>query len=88
MHMTLELINGTFTSKEISDLLSEMIAVKIKFHERKIDQSDHSEDIKFREEKIKSLQNMREKLRADLSSNQHVNVESILKIDVINKVST
>lgn len=54
--MNLELINGQFSKNEVVDILNEMIKIKINFHEQKINESDSEEDIKLRENKIKSLQ--------------------------------
>ena len=54
--MILSLIKGNFTSKEAIELITELIHVKIKFHENKIKLADHEEDIKMREKRIKQLQ--------------------------------
>ena len=55
--MNLQLINGKFSKNEVTELIHKMIQVKIDYHEQKIKHSDSEEDIKFREHKIKSLQN-------------------------------
>jgi hypothetical protein len=54
--MILSLIKGNFTSKEAMELITELIHVKIKFHENKIKLADQEEDIKMREKRIKQLQ--------------------------------
>ena len=54
--MILSLIKGNFTSKEAIELITELIHVKIKFHENKIKLADQEEDIKMREKRIKQLQ--------------------------------
>ncbi len=54
--MNFKLIDGDFTPTETLDLLTQLVQVKIKFHEDKIKTSLHEEDIKMRERKIKSLQ--------------------------------
>lgn len=54
--MTIQLIKGDFTPAEALDLLTQLTAVKIKFHERKIAASDSEEDIKMRERRIRQLQ--------------------------------
>lgn len=54
--MNLQLIRGSFTSSEALDILTQLVNVKIKFHERKIDNSHNEEDIKMREQRIKQLQ--------------------------------
>jgi hypothetical protein len=54
--MVLNLIKGSFTAKEAQELITELIHVKIKFHENKIKLADQEEDIKIREKRIKQLQ--------------------------------
>jgi hypothetical protein len=55
--MELQLLNGTFSSKESIEILNQLFQVKIKFHEDKIKTSQNEEDVKMRERKIKILQN-------------------------------
>lgn len=55
--MTLQLIDGHFEANEAIDLISQMIQVKIKFQENKIANCKSEEDVKMRENKIKTLQN-------------------------------
>lgn len=54
--MKIDLVNGDFTGTEALDLLSQLTAVKIKYHEQKIQQNLTEEDIKMRELRIKKLQ--------------------------------
>ena len=54
--MKIQLIKGTFDAKEATDIITQMIHVKIKFHESKISNLSNEEDIKFREGRIKQLQ--------------------------------
>jgi hypothetical protein len=54
--MELQLINGTFSSTESIEILSQLFQVKIKFHEDKIRTSQNEEDVKMRERKIIALQ--------------------------------
>lgn len=54
--MTIQLIQGQFTSEEALEIIAQMIHVKIKFHENKIQDNSNEEDIKNREAKIKFLQ--------------------------------
>ena len=54
--MTFQLINGHFSPKEAIDMLTKMTQVKISYHEKQINDSDHEEDIKTREKRIKDLQ--------------------------------
>lgn len=52
----MQLIQGQFTAQEALDIITQMINVKIKFHENKINNSHAEEDIKMREKRIKQLQ--------------------------------
>lgn len=54
--MNLQLINGTFSREEALELLNQMVHIKIKFHESKIEKSHNEEDIKMRERRIKQIQ--------------------------------
>ncbi len=54
--MKINLIKGTFTPKEIEIILTQMLYVKIKFHENKITRESSEEDIKMRESRIIQLQ--------------------------------
>ncbi|GAA4396727.1 hypothetical protein GCM10023187_05200 [Nibrella viscosa] len=54
--MQIQLINGHFGPQEALDILTQMVYVKIQFHENKITLSDNEEDIKTRERRIKDLQ--------------------------------
>lgn len=55
--MQMQLINGQFNAIEAIGIITEMVQVKIKYHENKIKESHNEEDIKMRERKIKALQN-------------------------------
>lgn len=54
--MKLQLIDGGFAKADAIDILTQMINVKIQFHENHIAKTDMEEDIKWRESKIKKLQ--------------------------------
>ncbi len=54
--MNMQLIQGQFSTKDAIDLITQMIQVKIKFHENKITVNSNEEDIKLSESKIKGLQ--------------------------------
>ncbi|MFN8354953.1 MAG: hypothetical protein U0Y10_10935 [Spirosomataceae bacterium] len=54
--MQIQLIEGHFDTKEALEILTQLIHVKIRFHENKIQASSHEEDIKMREKRIKHLQ--------------------------------
>jgi len=54
--MNIQLIQGQFSNNDAIDIITQMINVKIKFHENKIAQYANEEDIKMRERRIKQLQ--------------------------------
>jgi cob(I)alamin adenosyltransferase len=54
--MNMHLIQGNFNAKDALEIITQMIHVKIKFHESKIGPDSNEEDIKIREAKIKRLQ--------------------------------
>ena len=66
--MDIQLIEGEFSTNEALELLVKMMDVKIKFHESKICNSHHEEDIKSRENKIKKLQKSLYEVRAFLNT--------------------
>jgi len=54
--MNFQLIKGHFNANEALELVTQMVHVKIKFQENKIQQASSEEDIKMREGRIKQLQ--------------------------------
>ena len=54
--MNIQLIQGQFSAKDGLNIITQMMHVKIKYHEEKIQHSSNEEDIKMREAKIKRLQ--------------------------------
>jgi len=66
--MKLKLIDGDFSPTETIDIITQLVQVKIKFHEEKVRNSFNEEDIKMRELKIKRLQNNLADARAYIKS--------------------
>ena len=66
--MAIQLIHGQFNSDEALELITQMIQVKIKYHENKITANSTEEDIKNRETKIKRLQKELDDLRSSIIS--------------------
>ncbi|WP_051408540.1 hypothetical protein [Sediminibacterium sp. C3] len=54
--MQINLIQGQFSAAETAALIEQMLQIKITFHENKISVFSSEEEIKFRETKIKRLQ--------------------------------
>jgi hypothetical protein len=74
--MKLQLIQGEFNAKDALELITQMIHIKIKYHENKIIPESTEEEIKSRESKIKMLQKELYELRNNLqykSSNLWLN---------------
>ncbi len=54
--MNIQLIQGNFSAKDALEVITQMVHVKIKYHENRITKQTAEEDIKFSEAKIKKLQ--------------------------------
>lgn len=79
--MKIELIDGSFSREDAVELISEMILTKIKFHERKISQSDALEDIQFRERKIKNLSETLKTFRDGIRDFNRINMNGQILIE-------
>lgn len=81
--MELQLIDGAFSPTEITDILTQLFHVKIKFHEDKVKNSNNEEDIKMRERKIIRLQKNLHEARDYIKRNpKDLHVESVIKISI------
>ncbi len=78
--MNIQLIDGKFNPHEALDIIAQMIQVKIRFHESKIQSSQHAEDIKARENKIKQLQNQLHEARNHVNTESNVSVAASVQI--------
>lgn len=56
MEMKINLIQGHFESTDAIEIITQMIHVKIKYHENKIKATSSEEEIKMRENRIIKLQ--------------------------------
>ena len=80
--MDLQLIEGEFSTTDGLELIVAIINTKIKFHENKICNSHHEEDIKSREKKIKGLQNSLNDIRIFLNTkNNGVKINALITIE-------
>lgn len=80
--MNIQLIHGHFSKGDALELVSQLMAVKIRFHENKIKQTHNEEDIKMRENRIKQLQNDLAQVRKELSSSGNdVSLQSHIDIN-------
>jgi hypothetical protein len=68
--MKKNIIQGQFAAKDAVDLLTQIIYVKIKFHEDNINQTQNVEDVKMREKRIKELQKDLFEIRAYIAKKE------------------
>jgi ribosomal protein S15P/S13E len=80
--MKINIIKGKFKPEEALSIITKMIDVKIKFQEEKIKTSDNEEDIKMRENRIKSLQKELYESRKFIESQRGlVSIQSEINVD-------
>lgn len=80
--MQIQLIEGDFNKADTFELVSQMIQVKIRYHEKSIQKNSSEEDIKYRESKIKFLQDELLQLREEISrSSNHVHVHATITME-------
>lgn len=80
--MNIQLIQGQFDRKEAIDIVTQMIHIKIKYHETKITLNSLEEDIKNREIKIKKLQKDLHEVRSMmLSKTESLQLTAAITID-------
>ena len=80
--MIIKLIEGEFSDTDAVEIISQMINVKVKYHESKITSNSNEEDIKAREVKIKNLQSELSALRRSIKSiGTRVKIQSIIKVE-------
>lgn len=80
--MNVQLIQGQFSAKDALDILTQMVHVKVKYHEHKINGTSSEEDIKRREAKIKSLQkDLFEARKNMLANGKQINIEAVIRIE-------
>jgi hypothetical protein len=84
--MNLQLFQGHFNQQEAVELITAMIEVKIKYHERKISVGNMEEDVKMREKRITQLQNELRGVREYIEEgNVPVNLNGQIEIAWIKK---
>lgn len=77
----LQLIQGSFEKEEALDLITELVQVKIRYHENKIGRSENEEDIERREGRIRQLQMDLSKLREEFNQqNNRIAIQSNIEI--------
>jgi hypothetical protein len=80
--MEIQLIQGKFSTADAMEIITQMIHIKIKYHEKKIKSISNEEDIKMRENKIKKLQKDLYDFREYLNTKgKTINVKSVIEIE-------
>lgn len=84
--MNTSILKGVYSSQEAEDLLTQMIQVKIKFHENKINKIHaNEEDIKMRENCIKQLQKELYDFRQNIQKQAYkVKLNTEINIELVN----
>ena len=81
--MNIQLIQGQFNTKDAIDIITQMIHIKLKYHESKISNNANEEDIKFRETKIKQLQKELSGFRNTIvEKGKNVKLNAIVQIEI------
>jgi len=79
--LDIRLLHGTFSTDDALELITQMIHIKIKYHEERIDQDSSEEDIKSRESKIKQLQKDLFELREGMAAHRKtVKLDAVIHI--------
>ncbi|GAB2671858.1 hypothetical protein GCM10027036_26480 [Flavihumibacter cheonanensis] len=77
----LQLIQGSFEKEDALDLITELVQVKIRYHENKIGRSENEEDIERREGRIRQLQMDLAKLREEFNQQSNrIAIQSNIEI--------
>lgn len=80
--MNIQLIEGEFEAKDALEIISQMIQVKIKYHENKINNLENEEDIKLRETKIKKLQKTLQECRENIAdADKKIKLNAIINLN-------
>lgn len=75
--MQLQLLHGQFSQHDAINIVSQMVDVKIKYHEGKINNESSEEEIKMRETRIKQLQNDLLEARKNIEAgDQNISIEA------------
>jgi hypothetical protein len=79
--MNFQLINGQFNSQEALEIITQLVHVKIRYQENKIQRSSAEEDIKMRESRIKQLQKELYEFKKEIEKNVGlVNIQGAIEV--------
>lgn len=80
--MKIQLIEGKFNAGDALNLITQMIHIKVRYHENKISTLSNEEDIKNGEAKIKRLQKELYELRNQIiSGNKKYSIDAAITIE-------
>ena len=80
-NMNIQLIQGQFSTQDAVEILTQMVNVKIQFHENKIASIDGEEAIKMREKRIKDLQQDLQLIRERILANGNsISMEAVIQL--------
>ncbi|MEI6263604.1 MAG: hypothetical protein WCP74_00775 [Sphingobacteriia bacterium] len=81
--MNLSILNGHFNKQDAISLLTQMVHIKIEFHESSITKTSMIEDIKMHENRIKQLQNELHAVRNQINAvNGHIDLKGLIEIGI------
>lgn len=80
--MNLTILKGSYSKEELLEIITQMIHIKIRFHENKISSEDGEEQIKMREKRIIELQKNLYTLKRNLdqANSDTIHVDSEINI--------
>lgn len=79
--MNFQLINGQFNSQEALEIITQLVHVKIRYQENKIQRSSAEEDVKMREGRIKQLQKELYEFKKEIEKNVGlVNIQGAIEV--------
>lgn len=68
--MDVRIIDGVFSRQEAIDILTDMVKLKIRFHERQIELTSDEEDVSHREARIRQLQHELQEARNNIMAGE------------------
>lgn len=78
--MEVQLLKGRFSAQDAEELLTQLVHVKIRYHEARIAQEDNEEDIKMREKRIIELQQSLYEARQRIRRQDSLDMEGTVKL--------
>ena len=81
--MNLSILNGHFNKQDAIALLTQMVHVKIAYHESSITKTSMIEDIKMHEKRIKQLQNELHEVRNAINALEgNIGLKGLIEIGI------